>query len=343
MMLIPELGRLAKGLLDGVLIGLGLLIYYLGLASPVIRLGGRSPRVLMYHACEEEGDFLRGLAINTPPTRLAAQLDFLREHYRIIPVEAIVPGAIPERALVITFDDGFRSVYQHALPLLASRGLPATCYLVTDRLDDRCPIWINELNWFLRRHRDLAKALIARRLAIRGRCSMPVFLRAVIDRYEPGAMADILEELRTALGRPECPGRPHLDRAEIEEMSRRGFRFGNHTATHAVLSGLDESACREEIGRARAALQELPGATDSLAFPFGRSGADTPRIARELGYTTLMDVQGDNDPLDLDHIGRVNVGSDPPAVLFARMELVARLKPRIKRLARRMFSPRPGH
>jgi peptidoglycan/xylan/chitin deacetylase (PgdA/CDA1 family) len=337
-----ELSRLAKALLDGVVTGLGIVVYYLGLAPLVISLGRQAPRVLMYHACDErEGDFTRGLSINTRPARLAAQLDLLRKHYRVIPLEALGQLATHGRDVVITFDDGFRSVYENALPLLAARSLPATCYLVTDRLDDHSPIWINELNWFLRRHRGAARAIISRRLGIGGRCSMPVFIQGVIARYDPSVIAALLTELRSTLGPPVDEARPHLNRDEIAGMARRGFRFGNHTATHAVLSRLDESACREEIGRARAALRGLPGAIDSLAYPFGRYGEATSRIARGLGYSTLMDVEGDNDPLDLDHVGRLNVCSDSPAVLFARMELLARIKPRIKRLGRRILR-RPG-
>jgi peptidoglycan/xylan/chitin deacetylase (PgdA/CDA1 family) len=338
MLLGAEISRLAKLLLEGLLIIVGVIAYHLGLATTIVRLGGPRPRVLMYHACEEvESDFLRGLAINTRPARLAAQLDFVAKHYQIIPVEELTRGAVPGRALAITFDDGFRSVYLYALPLLASRGVPATCYLVTDRLDDRSPIWINEMNWYLRRHGSPARSLVARRLGAPRLGSMPVFIGAVINRFDRAAIAQLLVELEATFGPPELPGRLHLDRAEIEEMARRGFRFGNHTASHPVLSRLEDSGCREEIARARDALARLPGSIDSLAHPFGLFGDATLRIARELDYTTLMDVRGDNDPLDLDHVARVNVGSDSPAVLFARMELVARLRPRLKRLIHRFF------
>ncbi len=124
-------------------------------------------------------------------------------------------------------------------------------------------------------------------------------------------------------------------------MAARGFRFGNHTATHAVLSKLGESACREEIARARAVIAGLPGAIDSLAYPFGESSEATPRIARELGYTTLIDVKGDNDPLDLERVARINVCSDSPAVLFARLEVVARFKRLSDRLRRALILSRP--
>jgi peptidoglycan/xylan/chitin deacetylase (PgdA/CDA1 family) len=340
--MISELSRFAKIVFDWVLTSSGVVLYYAGLARLVIGLRPHAPRVLMYHACDEaENEFTRGLSINTPPARLAAQLDFLRRYYRVISLESLGGADVPERAVVITFDDGFRSVYQNALPLLEARDFPATCYLVSDRIDDTAPIWINELNGFLRRHETAARAVIARRLAIPRSGSMPSFLKAVLDRYDPEILAGLLAELRTTLGparvAPGTEGRLHVNRTEIDEMSRAGFTFGNHTGSHAVLPRLGEAACREEIHRARAVLGGLPRAIDSLAYPFGRFDEATLRIAQELGYTTLMEVEGDNDPLDRLHVGRLNVTSDSPAVLFARMEVVARIKPRIKRLLKRVL------
>jgi peptidoglycan/xylan/chitin deacetylase (PgdA/CDA1 family) len=338
-MLISELSRLAKLLIDVVLASSGIALYYSGLARLVIGLSPHAPRVLMYHACDEdEGDFTRGLSINTTPAQLAAQLDFLRKYYQVIPLESLGGADFPERAVVITFDDGFRSVYQQALPLLKARNLPATCYLVTDRIADPSPIWINELNGFLRRHGAVAKAVVARRLAISRFLSMPLFLQAILDRYDPEVVAKLLAELRTTLAltgdTPRSRDRLYLNRQEVEEMSRAGFSFGNHTGSHAVLSRLSEAACREEIRRARTVLSDLPRAIDSLAYPFGRFDAATQQIAQELGYTTLMEVEGDNNPLDRLHVGRLNVTSFSPAVLFARMEVVARIKPQIKRFLR---------
>ena len=43
---------------------------------------------------------------------------------------ALRDGSLPERAAVLTFDDAFASVAEHALPLLAERGLRATVFVV---------------------------------------------------------------------------------------------------------------------------------------------------------------------------------------------------------------------
>ena len=88
---------LAKSILDGLLTGLGLLVYHAGLAQPIIHLHRHSPKVLMYHACEEaESDFTRGLAINTTPSQFASHLQFLSRYYRMIPLAELMRGSPPE-------------------------------------------------------------------------------------------------------------------------------------------------------------------------------------------------------------------------------------------------------
>ena len=74
------------------------------------------------------------------PENFAAQLDYLaKNNYRVIRL-ADLPDflagkrALPKRAVVITFDDGHVSSYEHAFPLLKKYGFPATFFLYTDFL-----------------------------------------------------------------------------------------------------------------------------------------------------------------------------------------------------------------
>lgn len=43
--------------------------------------------------------------------------------------DAVAAGRPPARRFGLTFDDGYRSLYEHALPVLAARGVPATVYV----------------------------------------------------------------------------------------------------------------------------------------------------------------------------------------------------------------------
>jgi len=67
-----------------------------------------------------------------------AQMRYLRENgYRVIPLDDLYEFLqfrlqIPARSVVITFDDGWRSVYDIALPILKKYGYPATLFVYTD-------------------------------------------------------------------------------------------------------------------------------------------------------------------------------------------------------------------
>ena len=246
--------------------------------------------------------------------------------------------------MLITFDDGFRSVFQHAFPLLKAADAPATCYVCTDVIGNRSLIWLNELAWFLHQHRLRAEPIIAAWLGLTGRRPRREIVAGLIAQYDPGRIGDLLETLRASVGvSPEQLAREaslYLNPADIEEMAGSGITFGNHSGSHAVLSLLSEDDCRNELTCARNALDRLPGSIRSLAYPFGRSNEATRRIAIELEYTTLLEVEGLNNPVDPLRVGRVNVTSDSPAVLFARMEIVAPTKFRLKQLLARWRSPR---
>lgn len=57
----------------------------------------------------------------------------------VLPLEHAVSllryGALPPRAVALTFDDGYASVVEHAWPELKRRGLPATLFAVSGYLD----------------------------------------------------------------------------------------------------------------------------------------------------------------------------------------------------------------
>jgi peptidoglycan/xylan/chitin deacetylase (PgdA/CDA1 family) len=75
----------------------------------------------------------------TPPDEFARQMDHLRAAFVPVSLEALVAGlrgqaSLPERAVHVSFDDGFAGVLEHAAPVLQARAIPATLYAVSGRL-----------------------------------------------------------------------------------------------------------------------------------------------------------------------------------------------------------------
>jgi len=75
--------------------------------------------------------------------RFREQLQWLVAHgYRGVTFSEAVRGGASVPTVAITFDDGFRSVFEQAAPLMASLGLPGTVFVVTDFVDSgRALVW----------------------------------------------------------------------------------------------------------------------------------------------------------------------------------------------------------
>lgn len=96
-----------------------------------LRSAGRRLPILTYHSLDDLGSVL-----STSPATFGRHLQVLRETGANVlslrdGAERLRGGDLPERAVVITFDDGFRSVREHALPLLQHYGFTATVFVVS--------------------------------------------------------------------------------------------------------------------------------------------------------------------------------------------------------------------
>lgn len=98
--------------------------------------------VLSYHDIRDEvarkGD-PDGFAVSTQ--NFAAHLDWLSGHgYHPVSLTQVIDASkggarLPSKPVLITFDDGLRSVYTKAFPLLRAYGYPALAAVVTDWVD----------------------------------------------------------------------------------------------------------------------------------------------------------------------------------------------------------------
>jgi len=111
---------------------------------PALRLlrsaRGNRATILMYHEIGE-GTTTHGhpyYALHTSPQRFAMQMRILREDgYDVLDLAAVAERLgsgkrLHGKTVVITFDDGLRSFYTHAFPILRECRFPATVFLVSD-------------------------------------------------------------------------------------------------------------------------------------------------------------------------------------------------------------------
>ena len=77
--------------------------------------------------------------------RFARQMDYIIQHAKPIPADIDTPLERGVHHAAITFDDGFQSVLENALPELVTRNIPFTIFVPTGYLG-RHPEWITNPN-----------------------------------------------------------------------------------------------------------------------------------------------------------------------------------------------------
>ena len=101
--------------------------------------------IVTYHRV---GPHVRGLPAplcNVTPQRFREQLvTLLKAGFTFRPLAEVLEmrsrgDAPPPRSLVLTFDDGFGSVYHHAWPIMRELGVPGTIFVGTGFLDQDLP------------------------------------------------------------------------------------------------------------------------------------------------------------------------------------------------------------
>jgi peptidoglycan/xylan/chitin deacetylase (PgdA/CDA1 family) len=99
-------------------------------------------RVLMYHKVND----LPGNTLTIPVSLFDEQMDQLRQlGYSVVDLQAVVDyyvdgRALPPRAVLLTFADGYRDNVDNAAPVLRTYGYPAVLFVPIGYLDDRQPL-----------------------------------------------------------------------------------------------------------------------------------------------------------------------------------------------------------
>lgn len=101
--------------------------------------------ILSYHEIAEPGEALSpDYAVK--PTMFVRQMDWLRNNgYHFVTVDDLLADEagrkpLPDKAVLITFDDGYRSMYDHAWPILKAWKIPAVVAVVGVWEDDRTTV-----------------------------------------------------------------------------------------------------------------------------------------------------------------------------------------------------------
>ncbi len=285
---VPELSPLARRLVTGAgdLIG-------------AVTSGNRRLCILNYHRVLETADPL----VTDEPDLVGFrwQMQLLAQCFNVLPLSeamsALAAGTLPPRAVCITFDDGYRSTHDVALPILVEFGLPATVFVSSGFLN-RGTMWNDQILETLRSLPDATGDLSEFGLPDQSLGTVAE-RKLAIDRLTqhakylpPQRRHDFIVKLVQLAGdglRDELM----LTRDMVCNLMRNRVEIGAHTVTHPILALLEDEHARQEIEQSKHQLEEVTGEPIRLfAYPNGKVGLDFDHrhvaIAREAGFAAAF-------------------------------------------------------
>lgn len=272
--------------------GIKALSYRSGLTPAVERLRSFGAVVLFYHKVQRRSVGLWGEPV-LGVEQFEQHLRFLTRHYELVPLSRIVSSiksgaSLPERAVAVTFDDGYRNNLLLAAPLLKHHAVPATFFLSTGLVGTNRWMWAYELEELFLRYPSTTVAKVAADPVLEGLCqrelSREVLLTAWIAHLKGLSTPElerVLQRLRTALPVEVDDENRFLAWDDARALSSMGFELGGHTVNHPILvrMGLPE-ASEEVIGCGRDLSERLGVRPTLFAYP---NGDTSPQVSSLVG------------------------------------------------------------
>ena len=254
-------------------------------------------QILIYHQVLEKFDAMRP---SEPDVRqFDRQMRIVASHFSPLSLDDalahIAADTLPDNAICVTFDDGYKNNLYLAQPILEKYGIPATYYISTgfsfgqnmwndsilqlfgdpERTHLKKGEALLELgDWSTRREMAKQTLLEFKRLPIQER------LDAVSTLYKQNGALEISPMMMT----PD----------EVITLSRRpGATIGAHTVNHPILMILSRAEQYQEILQSKQVLEQWIGkSVEHFAYPNGVWNLDadetTESIVKEIGFKSAV-------------------------------------------------------
>jgi peptidoglycan/xylan/chitin deacetylase (PgdA/CDA1 family) len=197
-------------------------------------------------------------------------------------IERLYSGTLPDRAVVLTFDDGYFDFLLRAHPLLERNGFPATVYLTTQRVEHNFPVarlFVSYALW-KQRHMTLDGRDLPGLDATRYPLATAAQRQAVLARVYPAidgmglvAKDAAVRELAARIGLDYDAQRAKrvltlLNPTEVSALATRGVDFQLHTHRHRT--PVNPDAFAEEVTTNRERIVRMTGTAPShFCYPSG--------------------------------------------------------------------------
>jgi peptidoglycan/xylan/chitin deacetylase (PgdA/CDA1 family) len=298
----------------------------------------------MYHYVRnvQETDYpdIKALSVE----KFANQIEYIAKNYTVISLRDYVDlimskKDIPQKACVMTFDDGLKDHYTHVFAVLKKHHMPATFFVPTSPMTDGVVLPVHKVHFLLgnigaktlaseindalktqfpsvaqtyfidgavkkeSRYRwdDVLTANVKSAMLLMPADIKHAILRGIFAKYL-GSEKDFCKEL-------------YMDFNHMRQMQQAGMEFGSHSVTHPSLPELSPQEQLQEMTDSKIILEkELGVPITSFSYPYGKWNEVTLDMVKKTGYVCALSAKVDvnmGDNVDLFALNRLDTNDLP--------------------------------
>jgi len=261
-------------------------------------LAGREPSVLLYHSVPRRSP-RQGGKYHFDGAAFERQVVHLQEHFEFIhPEEIFLPRSLWRRkAVLLTFDDGFRNNATVAAPILARHRVPALFFVCSGHVGNGGVLWFSYLHalehcfprgsfTFRGECRDMSPAKRSTTVAwlreyLLGLRPHPTAMYCAIREELPPLESFVSETDRLDW----YAGMSEEQIAEIADNAL--FVLGAHTVDHPMLTACEPAEAAHQMDDNKRFLEGVgKRAVTAISYPSGDYDAAVVDRSRKLGFDT---------------------------------------------------------
>lgn len=179
------------------------------------------------------------------------------------------------RGFFLSFDDGYRELYEVVAPILRRKGVPATFFLVSSLLDNAAVFCRDHLGLISQAMEGASPAALAEVHARLKRAGLSWAELWASRQPQPQLIAELSALLEVDAKAWLEREQPYLTTAQASELLQAGFALGAHSIDHPLYAGL---APEEQVRQTRVSMDFIVSRFGldhrAFAFPYGEFGVD---------------------------------------------------------------------
>ena len=218
--------------------------------------------------------------------QFVADVEFFLRFYNPVSLQNIInhldgAGRLPKRCFLMTFDDGFREIYDVVAPILSSQGIPAVFFLNPSVLDNQELLYQQKQSLLIHALASLSDSSIEQEVSqvlINAGVGGPDLSSCIrnITYRQRHVVDDLGEFLGCDFQAYAAEVRPYLTSAQTRELIAKGFSIGAHSIDHPLYS---ELSLQEQLANTRDSIDYFSNCfqyeCQSFAFPYRDTGVSS--------------------------------------------------------------------